>query len=330
MATYADPNGNGTATGWLNTWTSVDDGVRQPNTPDGSVITGTTTDETSETLTFTDATYVPGVTYTLWVYGQGGAKRAVDVAYSVNGSDPGTGHASRAQLIAAGGAAGWYSRVLTIASQAELNNLRVQLIANSTQGGGGASSPTVDAVYVEIPAAGAAHALAAAVAATSAVSGSLLRGKLLAATVAAVSSVSASLTRAASHQLAASVAAGSSVSAALTQTANHALSATVAGASSVQAALTQVANHRLVASVAGGASVAAGLSVAANHSLAASVAGSSSASAAFSAGLALAATMGGASTVAASLSTSSGASPGDECYVPDNVAARTMSHYFYA
>lgn len=151
MATYADPNGNGTATAWTGTWTAVDDAVRQPSAPDGSTLGGTTTDEASETLTFTDPAYVAGATYTLWVYGTGGTKRAVDVAYSYDGADPGTGHASRAQLIAAGGAAGWRSRVLSApANQTELNALRVQLITNSTAGGGGATQPTVDAVYLEI------------------------------------------------------------------------------------------------------------------------------------------------------------------------------------
>lgn len=151
MATFADPNGNGTATAWTNTWTNVDDAVRQPTAPGADVISGTTTDETAETLVFTDPTFVPGGTYTLWVYGTGGAKRAVDVAYSFNGSDPGLAHATRAELIPASGAAGWRSRELTApANQTELNNLRVEFIANATQGGGGSSAPTVNAVYIEI------------------------------------------------------------------------------------------------------------------------------------------------------------------------------------
>jgi hypothetical protein len=148
--TYLDPDGNGTATAWTNTYTNVDDGVRQPTAPsDGLTISGTTTDETAETLTFETDTWTSDTVYTLWVYGTGGNKRGIDVAYSVNGSDPGLAHGTRAQLIGSNGAAGWYSRTLTIASQTELDNLRVEFIANSTAGGGGASAPTINAVYVQ-------------------------------------------------------------------------------------------------------------------------------------------------------------------------------------
>lgn len=149
-STFADPNGNGTATAWTGTFTAVDEGVRQPSTPGGDTISGTTTDETAETLTFTDPTFVSGATYRLWVYGSGGNKRAIDCAYSVNNADPGLAHASRAQLIAVNDGPGWFSRDLTIANQTELTNLRVEFITNTVGSGGGASAPTIDAVYVEI------------------------------------------------------------------------------------------------------------------------------------------------------------------------------------
>ena len=146
---YIDPDGNGTATAWTGTYTSVDDGTRQPTTPASDAITSGT-DEASETLTFGTGTYVSGGTYRLWVYGGAGAKRAIDVAYSVNGSDPGTGHASRAELTR-DATLQWHSRDLTIASQAELDALRVQLICNATAGGGGAGIADVRCVYLEIP-----------------------------------------------------------------------------------------------------------------------------------------------------------------------------------
>lgn len=149
--TFADPNGAGTAVAWTGTVTNIDDAVRQPTAPSDGLTISSSTDEQSETVTMSDPTFVAGATYTLWVYGTGGTKRAVDVAYSYNGSDPGTAHATRAQLIGANGAAGWYSRVLIApANQTELNNMRVQFICDATAGGGGASACSVNACYLEI------------------------------------------------------------------------------------------------------------------------------------------------------------------------------------
>lgn len=157
MATnYIDPSGNGALTAWTNGATGatrLDDGVRSPtdarNSGDGQFISSLT-DEQSQDIVFPNTlTFDSSQTLTLYIYGSGGVKRAVDVQTSTN--DGTSWNTRQTNVVAAGAAAGWHTLVFTsdVTQQSHLDQLRVRLICNSTAGGGGATAAQVDAVYVQ-------------------------------------------------------------------------------------------------------------------------------------------------------------------------------------
>lgn len=158
MPSYIDPSADGALNAWTKSSgtsaaTLLDDGVRSPTNArtsgDGGSISESTDEDASDLVFPNTLTYGASQTITLYVYGSGGTKRAVDVEISYDDGTSWTASGGRQELIAAAAAAAWYSRVLTgITQQSHLDGLRVRLRCNSTAGGGGATAVQVDAVYV--------------------------------------------------------------------------------------------------------------------------------------------------------------------------------------
>ena len=155
-SSYIDPSADGANNAWTKStgtagWSLLDEGTRQPTAPStGTDRITSSTDEQLQDLVFPNTlTYASGRTYTLWVYGIGGTKRALDV--QVSNDDGATWQTRQTNVIGAGAAAAWHSVNITswVTSQTQLDQLRVRLICNSTAGGGGATAVEVDAVYVE-------------------------------------------------------------------------------------------------------------------------------------------------------------------------------------
>lgn len=157
MATnYIDPSANGANTAWTNGATGatrLDDGVRSPTdarTSGDGLFISSSTDEQLQDIVFPNTlVFNSAQTIKVYIYGSGGAKRAVDVQISTN--DGVTWNTRQANVIGANAAAGWYTLDITadILLQLNLDQLRVRLICNATAGGGGASAVQVDAVYIE-------------------------------------------------------------------------------------------------------------------------------------------------------------------------------------
>jgi hypothetical protein len=150
---YADPSADGANNAWTKStgtagWSLLDDGVRSPTAPSTGTdqITSGTAGQLQDLVLPNTLTYTAGAEYTLWIYSSSGVKRGLSTLISVNDSS----FASSAVLHGASAAFAWRSRDISslIASQGNLDGLRVRLSVDSTAGGGGAGVVTVAAVYV--------------------------------------------------------------------------------------------------------------------------------------------------------------------------------------
>lgn len=150
---YADPSADGANNAWTKStgtagWSLLDDGVRSPTAPSTGTdqITSGTAGQLQDLVLPNTLTYTAGAEYTLWIYSSSGAKRGLSTLISVNDSS----FANSAALHGASAAFAWRSRDISslIASQGNLDGLRVRLSVDSTAGGGGAGVVTVAAVYV--------------------------------------------------------------------------------------------------------------------------------------------------------------------------------------
>ena len=151
---FLDPNEDGVERNWDKTptgseaWQVLDDGARVATAPVNDRISSVSPSALQD-LAFPDTlTYNPAATYTLRVYGSGGARRGVSTLIS---TDSGASFGSLATTIGAGAPAAWYAHPVTslITSQAALNGFRARLRVEST-GGGGATAAQVHAVYLEV------------------------------------------------------------------------------------------------------------------------------------------------------------------------------------
>ncbi|HWO72744.1 MAG TPA: hypothetical protein VNN21_04230 [Dehalococcoidia bacterium] len=175
MAQYLDPNADGASNAWTKSsgttgWNLIDDGVRQPTTPNTTDNVNEVTSGDQQDVVFPDTgTYISG-TWTLWTYCKGGNKRKIQYAISTN---EGGSFGALADLAGAGTADAWRSVDVSgsITSQATLDGFRVRYQCVSTAGGGGATAVFVYAAYLEGP--DTTVSLAGASAAASGASGAL-------------------------------------------------------------------------------------------------------------------------------------------------------------
>lgn len=148
---YSDPESDGAANSWTKSsgtqgWSLVDEGTRQPGTPTADQVSSVTNLQQQDVV-FENLTHDATATYTIWIYARKGNRRGLDTQISKNDSTFGTtvSHFGTGTCPCAGA---WYSRPVTIASQAELDGLRLRLITTGTNMG----SPTaveVHEVYLE-------------------------------------------------------------------------------------------------------------------------------------------------------------------------------------
>lgn len=156
ITTYIEPSADGATNAWTkSSGTSaaalLDDGVRNPTNArtagDGGFITSSTDEQISDLVFPNTLTFDPTQVLTLWIYGSGGTRRAVDMQVSVN--DGATWETRQTNVIPASAAATWVPWLIWWPfNQTHMDQLRIRLICNTTAGGG-ATAAQVDAVYLE-------------------------------------------------------------------------------------------------------------------------------------------------------------------------------------
>jgi hypothetical protein len=155
---YVDPNADvGSASQWTKSsgtfaYAVLDDAVRSPTnarTGGDSKNISTILDAQTQELVFANQrTYRNDDTYTLYLYGSGGARLATDVKISVdNGS---TWSATQSNVIPASASEGWETLNITgfINSQDDIAGLHIRLISNRTTTGT-LGTTTIYAAYVD-------------------------------------------------------------------------------------------------------------------------------------------------------------------------------------
>lgn len=155
--TFADPTLDGGVSAWTKSsgsaaWSLLDDGIRSPGDAralgDGGFVTSESTNQINVVSFGNTITFVPGSTWTLFVYGSGGTNRALDI--QVSNDDGGNWQTRQANVIPAAAAPGWYTLDVGpwIADQGDLDGFRVRLVCSNT-GVGTPSVVRVDALYLQ-------------------------------------------------------------------------------------------------------------------------------------------------------------------------------------